>query len=80
MRSIRMTRNEAEHLVGILTTCAEKDDHDTLEIEREVREVFGMLSRAEVARCKSSFEHFQSIAYPGTFAKWYQENYPEPLP
>ncbi len=78
MRSIRLTRNEAEDILALIEKSPDREP--LADIEQEIRKVFGMVSRAEEERVKASMEHFRSIAYPGTFAQWYHENYPEPLP
>lgn len=80
MRNLLLTRNEAEILVDALQTCPAKDDPGVYELEDEIRVLFGMVSRAEEDRVKTSFAHFQTIEYPGMFREWYQKQYPDPLP
>lgn len=73
MRSIRLTRDEAEHLTDILLQCKERDHPSTIEIDKEIREVFGMRPRDEEILVRAISEahrpaepHGPPPAAPGT--------------
>jgi hypothetical protein len=55
MRSIRLTRDEAEHLTDVLLG---HDDPVTVEIDAEVREVFGMVSRQQEVLDRARIKKF----------------------